>query len=315
MAKIKNVIEELKTKATSVSKGLGEVVVRAKDEITKSKSYYDTLEPDMKRFIDRYEQQTGKPLLLTSGRRQASDGVGKYSKVSLHNTGNAFDMKALHTDDYYYLMNTKEGLSLMNKFGLGIIDETDPEMLKKTGGTGAHFHIGKDSKYANQTKERLATLNNGGTLNNIYSYKGWVDAGNDANTFQRHFIGDGHNHGEEPATQPNAVPPQPNMQEWTEQAFDLWNTREAEKAIIKEAKENEDEDRKMLTQAQEEINEKTRQANAFLQAYSQHQASVDLDPLARIEAQNPQQGIQGYAYENISLQDYDPNRFIYTTQQ
>lgn len=306
MAKIKN---------TSVSKDTEGGVVRAKDEVTKSKHYYDTLEPDMKRFIDRYEQQTGKPLILTSGRRQASDGVGKYSKVSHHNTGNAFDIKGLHTDDYYYLMNTKEGLSLMSEFGLGIIDETDPEMLKKTGGTGAHFHIGRDSKYVNQVRERLSTLSRGGTLSNMYSYKGWIDAGNEVSTFQRHFAGDGHEHAHDEVFNATTTQSAPATHEWTEYVFNLWDTKEVEKAIIKESKLEEDEDRKKLSSAQKIVNEKTRQATDFLRAYSQYQSNTHLDPLSRIEAQNPQQSIQGYAYENVSLQDYNPNRFIYTLTQ
>lgn len=32
----------------------------------------------------------------------------------------------------------------MRDNGYGILDETTAEMLAKTDGTGAHFHIGKD---------------------------------------------------------------------------------------------------------------------------------------------------------------------------
>lgn len=31
--------------------------------------------------------------------------------------------------------------------GLNLVDETRPEILAKTKGTGAHWHIGPDSKF------------------------------------------------------------------------------------------------------------------------------------------------------------------------
>ena len=87
-------------------------------------------------------------LRITSGKRE---GSGK----SHHHTGDAIDIGKEHANVYDYLMNTKEGLSLMGQFGLGVIDETDPVMMAKTGATGPHFHIGKDTHYASQTNARL----------------------------------------------------------------------------------------------------------------------------------------------------------------
>lgn len=34
----------------------------------------------------------------------------------------------------------------MKKYKVGFLDESDPYTMRKTGATGPHFHIGKDSK-------------------------------------------------------------------------------------------------------------------------------------------------------------------------
>lgn len=43
----------------------------------------------------------------------------------------------------------------MRNKGFGILDETTPEMLSKTGGTGAHFHIGRDKSALEGLKQFL----------------------------------------------------------------------------------------------------------------------------------------------------------------
>lgn len=91
---------------------------------------------------------------LTSGKR---DKAGSDSH-SHHHTGNAIDFGRENYPVYNYLLNDKEGLELMVNYGYGIIDETDPEMLKKTGGTGPHFHIGPDSNFKETPIDRLANF-------------------------------------------------------------------------------------------------------------------------------------------------------------
>lgn len=94
-------------------------------------------------------------LKVTSTVRNASQGVGKNSKTSRHNIGEAFDISGEHKDVYDYL-NTYEGVNLLNKYGLGVLDETDPETMKKTGATGAHYHIGADTKLVANTRAKLS---------------------------------------------------------------------------------------------------------------------------------------------------------------
>lgn len=135
---------------------------RVKDEHEDHNHVYETLGDDMKGFMNEiYLLDDGKykGVRLTSGRR---DATGKFSH---HHNGDAVDIAALNeggvlgNELYSRLVNTGDGLSLMNKYGLGIYDETDPENLAKTQGTGAHFHIGKDEGLFGNTKKRLEVYN------------------------------------------------------------------------------------------------------------------------------------------------------------
>ncbi|MBO7211650.1 MAG: hypothetical protein J6V44_11700 [Methanobrevibacter sp.] len=44
----------------------------------------------------------------------------------------------------YKIKNSPKIKAYMKANGLGIIDETKPEMMKRTGASGPHLHIGKD---------------------------------------------------------------------------------------------------------------------------------------------------------------------------
>lgn len=92
-------------------------------------------------------------LIYTSGFRTPSQKIGKNYKTSRHNKGEAWDIEA-NKEVYEYLYNTLEGLELLNKYQLGILDETDPETMKRTGATGAHFHIGKDTTLVPDAQKR-----------------------------------------------------------------------------------------------------------------------------------------------------------------
>ena len=80
---------------------------------------------------------------LTSGKRSASQGIGKASKTSRHNTGEAVDLAP--TPELAAFIRSPQGTALMRQYRVGYLDETTKEALAKSGGTGAHFHIGKDS--------------------------------------------------------------------------------------------------------------------------------------------------------------------------
>jgi hypothetical protein len=118
---------------------------RVKDSHSDHNHMVDGLSEDMQAFYGELTQLF-PDVRLTSGKR---DGDGD----SHHHTGNAIDIGKEGNDVYYHLTSTVEGLQLMDKYKLGILDETDPEAMKKTGATGPHYHIGRDSGlYANTQK-------------------------------------------------------------------------------------------------------------------------------------------------------------------
>ena len=83
------------------------------------------------------------PQLKVTSALRTGNGTGKAGSSSRHNKGQALDLgfdKDLHT--FFY---SAEGDALLRKYNLGFLDESLPQNLKKTGGTGPHFHIGKDS--------------------------------------------------------------------------------------------------------------------------------------------------------------------------
>ena len=96
-------------------------------------------------------------LKVTSTLRNSSQGIGKNSKKSRHNVGEAFDISHTNKNVYDYL-NSYEGLNLLNRYGLGVLDETNPETMKKTGATGPHFHIGADSTLVSTTRNKLSSF-------------------------------------------------------------------------------------------------------------------------------------------------------------
>ena len=98
---------------------------------------YENLGDNSKMFVDKLVQKFGRDeLIFTSGYRK---GSGK----SHHHKGDALDMRP-NPKVWNYLVNDPEGLKLMSDHGFNILDESDPRFLAKTGGSGPHFHIGKD---------------------------------------------------------------------------------------------------------------------------------------------------------------------------
>ena len=100
------------------------------------------LQPDLVGFYNSLLTQVPNAR-LTSGKRSASQGIGKASKTSRHNTGEAMDFAP--TPELAAFMRSPQGTALMRQYRVGYLDETTKEALAKSGGTGAHFHIGKDS--------------------------------------------------------------------------------------------------------------------------------------------------------------------------
>jgi hypothetical protein len=147
-------------------------MARLKDAQKQSTGIEQGLTPRMKAFKDELSQKFPN-VRWTSGKREAKEKVGKNHRHSHHNTGDALDFGAEHEDVYNYLYNTTEGLSLLKKHGLGVINETDPETMKKTGATGAHYHIGPDSHYVEEVDKRFAevSLSTQNSENNLIPFE------------------------------------------------------------------------------------------------------------------------------------------------
>lgn len=124
-----------------------------------NQSKTEGLSPRMKRFtkdLNRLLDNKGlsDQLYITDGKRDPNAGYG--SKTSRHHHGDAIDIRP-SAEIYKTLVNTKEGVKLMMDYGVGIYDETDPRNMKVA--TGKHFHIGNDSAFVEQTKERWRYFN------------------------------------------------------------------------------------------------------------------------------------------------------------
>ena len=63
---------------------------------------------------------------------------------------------------------SKELQQFMRDRKLGILDETTPDIMAKTGATGAHWHIGPDQQAVLNLEKLIARkgtkLQNGGTI-------------------------------------------------------------------------------------------------------------------------------------------------------
>lgn len=258
---------------------------RLKDMSKQSLNYYNTLSANARGFVDEYYALTGRTFEITSGKRE------KTKKFSHHHTGDALDIKASHTQDYDFLVNTKEGLQLMNKYGFGIIDETDPVMMKQTGATGPHFHLGKDSKYVKRVNDRLANFDNEGK---IYSYQEWIQGGRNPQDFLA-WNAEQRNDSEYVKDVEKYVPLEEHLHVEAE-------TRAMEKEVVKQV--NMDDDRKALLEATNAENEKRR---GILQDYITSISSLDTDPLKKYEQATPEQQLP--QLQPLQLQDYNLNLF------
>lgn len=286
------------TNNTPPSKG---GAVRVKDVKEQYKQHFSQLDPNIQNFLTELYDTTGRTLTLTSGRREGG------SKLSHHHSGNAIDFKADEFEQYNYLFNTRDGLNLMNKYGLGIIDETDPRMLAKTKGTGAHFHIGKDSTFAKIVSTRV-----GSDFQFAPSYVEMEKSGKkQEEIFQTsnlaynlydgtHHAHDGHNHSQKEIQSLESFY---NPQDF--EFKDFQNT--SQKEIMGAIETEQDEDRKLLTEVNQQEKDAISLEEAFLQMTNQatdfanvsdygmqtNQQDIDIPEITA----NIQQGVSGI--ENV----------------
>lgn len=83
---------------------------------------------------------------ITSGLRPGA--TTSSGKTSYHATGHAIDVTPVPGETYEMLKekirNNPAFVKWMQEHGYGIYEENTPEVMAKTGATGAHWHIGKD---------------------------------------------------------------------------------------------------------------------------------------------------------------------------
>ena len=117
---------------------------------------------NMQELIDLMQDE-GISFRITSGSRPGAKTSS--GRLSHHGSGNALDITPIKGQTWDDLLNqmrrSKKFITYMNEHGLGILDERGEAMQKKTGATGAHFHIGPDQIARTQFKylvERWKTI-------------------------------------------------------------------------------------------------------------------------------------------------------------
>ena len=123
-------------------------------------------------------QKHGINITVTSGKR-AAGAAGKAGAKSHHVGGNAVDIVPGKGETFesikQKMLSNPEIQQFFSDKGLGVLDETSPDVMKKTGATGQHFHIGPD-KAAQKT---WAGWNNGNTAAPM-SMQAWTKGIHDA---------------------------------------------------------------------------------------------------------------------------------------
>lgn len=103
---------------------------------------------EMQGLLDAFAD-AGISLRITSGTRPGART--KQGKQSWHALGRALDVTPVagqtqkdFEDLAEAIRNSPDLVAYMKEHGYGIYDETTPEALSHTGGTGAHWHLGPD---------------------------------------------------------------------------------------------------------------------------------------------------------------------------
>lgn len=100
---------------------------------------------EMQGLLDAFAD-AGISLRITSGTRPGARTA--QGKLSNHAIGRALDITPVEGQTFEDLAeairNAPDLVAYMKEHGYGIYDETTPEVLKDTKGTGAHWHLGPD---------------------------------------------------------------------------------------------------------------------------------------------------------------------------
>ena len=108
-------------------------------------------------------KQQGVDFTITSSYRP--NAITKSGHKSNHSIeGGAYDIKPANGKSFEDLKeqiySNPTIVQWMNDHGWGIIEETTPEVMAKTGATGKHWHFGPDSMGVQNFKKRLDEYNN-----------------------------------------------------------------------------------------------------------------------------------------------------------
>lgn len=134
------------TASESRSKASTKVFSRPITEITFD--HVDGLSDDLLEFIEhiRMYPDLASKIRITSGYRPGA--TTSNGSTSYHATGDAIDI--VPTDGNFDTLKAEflkypDLITFMQERGIGVFEETDQKTLNKTGGTGPHWHIGKDN--------------------------------------------------------------------------------------------------------------------------------------------------------------------------
>lgn len=110
----------------------------------KNVSYKGRTSDELNTIVQMFAD-AGIGIRVTSGYR--ANAKTKQGHVSHHSTGNAIDI--VPTDGDFSQLEIKlskhpEIINYMRQHGLGILRETTPDAMRRTGATGKHWHIGPD---------------------------------------------------------------------------------------------------------------------------------------------------------------------------
>ena len=147
--KIEEEEEEKEEEPKVVPKKVVTQVINKQPEEQFSNEELDTYSREyghMQGFVDLLKQEH-IPVTITSGVRNGA--VTSKGVPSWHSKGWAIDIVPNKGISWGTLKNifanNPKILKYMRDVGIGILDETSSRMLAKTGGTGPHWHIGKDT--------------------------------------------------------------------------------------------------------------------------------------------------------------------------
>lgn len=113
---------------------------------------------NMQHILDRLAD-AGISVRVTSGLRKAG-AAGKAGKKSHHVYGNAVDIVPDNGETWdsmdQKIKSNPELIAYFRNNGFGILDETNPEIMRRTGATGKHWHVGYDKSAIDEFNTRYA---------------------------------------------------------------------------------------------------------------------------------------------------------------